>query len=150
MNSMDRELIDKLRLFDRTHKKTLSAVAEKTGVYHSQHRMLMFISRNAGISQRELSKMLGISPAAVAGAVKALENEGFIKRTPVDLRTNSVFLTEKGENVVNESVSIFERIDKSIFADFSESEQEMLLFFLSKMIDNLHKYNENEQKGEKK
>ena len=141
MTNITENLVEELRSFDRLHKRTLDKAVGETGVYRAQHRMLMFIGRHSGISQKELSDILGISTAAVTTSVKALERDGYVKRTPIDCRTNSVSLTEKGEAVVRDSVFIFERIDKSIFEGFSESEEKMLLFFLAKMKENLIKLN---------
>ncbi|MCQ2430781.1 MAG: MarR family winged helix-turn-helix transcriptional regulator [Clostridia bacterium] len=136
-------LTETMRLFLRVGRIHRSAVERRVadlGIHHSQHRMLMYLSRHdATPSQRELADVMGISPAAVTSTLKCLEKEGYITRavTEEDNRRNRVSITEKGQLKVDESRSIFDSMDHAAFAGFSERELAEFRDLLMRMCQNL-------------
>ena len=66
---------------DRLHKHLLDASVSKIGLHRTQHRILMHIARHKRIdSQKCLADHIGVSAAAITGALKKLEKDGYIKR----------------------------------------------------------------------
>ena len=53
------------------------------------------------------------------------------------LRTNRVFLTEKGESVVKECRICMQETDNQMFKDFTDDEIETLKGYLTRMVSNL-------------
>jgi DNA-binding MarR family transcriptional regulator len=74
-------------------------------------------------SQKELAEHLGITPAAVTGALKKLEEDGYIERTSgSDSRYNEIKISDAGKAVVKETEKMFSEIDARIFSGFTENE----------------------------
>ena len=146
------EAMGLLLLVTRLHHSEVESHVEEQGLHHSQHRMLMTLAANDGIgSQRDLARILEISPAALTATVKALEKGGCISRQvdEKDNRRNFLFVTDKGREKVEESHRLFEEMDKATFEGFSDEEMETLIGMLRRMADNLRAVTgESETDGE--
>ena len=112
---------------------------EGTGVYRSQHQILMFASHNPNVSQKDLAEMYGVSGATMAVSLKKLEKGGYINRLvdQHDNRCNQICITEKGRKVVEESVLIFQRLERCMFEGFSEHDMDVLGNLLDRIYGNL-------------
>ena len=98
-------------------------------------------------SQKELANHLNITPAAVTGAIKKLEKEGYIERTlGHDNRYNELRITEKGREIVKQTHQLFSEVDSSMFEGFSDDELDMYIACLEKLQANIKK--QCERKGE--
>ena len=108
--------------------------------------MLMHISHNSGINQKDLANQMEISTAAVAVTVKKLEQAGLIKRTSPgnDSRINNLSLTEKGEQIVKDTAEEFSRIDECMLKGITDSERQTLWEILDKLKTNLCEMNNGE------
>ena len=122
------------------HHSAIEGRVSKLGFHHSQHRMLMHLSKHEHIpSQKELADELGISPAAVTTTLKRLEKDGYITRTATegDNRCNEIRITQAGLAVIQESCEIFYAVDKAMFEGFSDHELQTLTALLTRMRENL-------------
>lgn len=148
-----RGLVNLLRMTDKTIKRTIEKRVEGTGVYRSQHRLLMSLGKNPECSQTELADKLEISPAAVAVSLKKLEKAGYIERQckESDNRINHIVITEKGRQIIEVSICYFREMDEAFFADFTTEEMGQLENFLGRIIKNgeafYSKIGEAENKG---
>jgi DNA-binding MarR family transcriptional regulator len=126
------------------HRRVALNYLDQTGVYQSQHRLLMEIAKNPDISQNQIASLMDISPATVAVSLKKLEKGGFIKREidENDNRFNKTSITRKGNEVVEQSRSIFEMLDRRIFEGFTPDEKETLMVLLNKLLENLNNMEE--------
>lgn len=147
----NKEIIHQLIDFAIKHRKIMQNYLDETGVYHSQHRLLMEISHNPDASQNDIARSMDISAAAVAVSLKKLEKRGYIKREMVeeDNRLNKITITEKGNGVVEQSKQIFDYADRKIFEGFTDDEKNTLSGLLRKLDANLIKM-EDEIKQKKK
>ena len=130
------ECIHAFMCVDRNRRKKFDNAVKELGIHHSQHRVLMYISRHNGlINQKQIADKFDISPAAVAVTIKKLEANGYITRTSLesDNRYNSVNITEKGIETIKETRLSFEELDKRTFKYFSEEEIDCLLILLNKL-----------------
>ncbi len=130
---------------NRMHKKLLdSRLSEAIGLHRTQHIILMHLCGKERIpSQKELAEHLNITPAAVTGALKTLETEGYISRNiGSDSRYNEITITDLGRRIVEESRAVFSKVDKALFEDFSSEEIEFLISCLEKMQNNMAKQEE--------
>ena len=92
-------------------------------------------------SQKELAAHLDITPAAVTGALKKIERDGYIERTlGQDNRFNELRITEKGRDLVKLTRRLFSEADMSVFEGFSEEELSTYVAFLEKMQENMRAY----------
>ena len=142
MEEQKHKIIHLLGVADRTLKRSISKKVENTGVFRSQHRLLMILGKHPDCSQTELAERLEISSAAVAVSLKKLEKSGFISRQcqENDNRVNQVEKKEKGWEIIDQSVQYFKEMDKAFLKDFSLEELRQLEAFLERMIKNGEDY----------
>ncbi|MBR6698348.1 MAG: winged helix-turn-helix transcriptional regulator [Lachnospiraceae bacterium] len=132
----------RVRYVNRISKRIVEKRVQSTGVYHSQHRMLMIISDAPDISQKELAQRMEISTAATAVSIKKLMNSGYIERNTDenDNRANKIKLTAKGLEVVKSSREMFDELHENIYKGFSEEERAQLAKYLERMCENVTEY----------
>ena len=135
---------------DRMHKHLLDSNVGKIGIHRTQHRILMYISRNNKLgSQKSLAEHIGISAAAITGALKKLEQDGYIKRAQgSDNRYNEVQITDLGKKAVEDTRALFSELDTSLFEGFSDDELDGYIYYLEKIQNNINKHFENEERSE--
>ena len=135
---------------DRMHKQLLDSNVSKIGIHRTAHRVLMHIARHERmLSQKSLAEHIGITPAAITGVLKKLESDGYIERVHGDdNRYNEVKVTDLGKKVVEESFSMFMKLDTSLFYGFTDEELDGYIHCLEKIQKNI-KSIENKPEGEK-
>lgn len=128
----------------RLQKSLFESRIKTTGLYGTQHRILMYLScRHKSGSQKELADHLQITPAAVTGALQKLEADGYIGRSlGHDNRFNEIEITEKGSDVVRRSKEIFDSVERSVFDGFTDDELDVYIQCLEKLRKNI-KLNES-------
>ncbi len=133
--------IDMMLITDRMHRHLIDHQAAKIGIHRTQHRILMHISRNNKLgSQKSIAEHMGVSSAAITGALKKLEQDGYIERNHgTDSRFNEVTITEKGKKIVEETRQLFSTADISLFDGFSDEELDSYMKNLTKIQDNIKK-----------
>ncbi len=134
------EAVRVLRRVMRRHHACMERQIGDLGIHHSQHRMLMHLAHRChSPSQKELAKVMGISPAAVATTLKKLEKEGYITRaaTDEDNRRNEIRITDQGLAKVAESRERFEAVDRAMFEGLSDEELRTLSSLIRRLDDNL-------------
>lgn len=137
--TMQRELSMKFRRADATYKRVIEWRVRDTGVYRSQHRLLMHLNLQPNCSQVALADHLEISPAAIAVSIKKLEKGGYIRRETDenDNRVYQVTITERGRQVIQRSIAIFQEVEAQMFVGFSEEEMAQMEDFLDRIYHNL-------------
>jgi MarR family multiple gene transcriptional regulator MgrA len=132
-------VIGKLKRMDCLMKRNIERKVSATGVYRSQHQLLMQIAHHPKSSQIEIAERMDISPAAVAVSLKKLERGGYIKKDldTADNRIHQIQVTQKGQEVVEKSHLIFEEMEKTIFKGFTEEEIKKTGELLERMCQNL-------------
>ncbi len=135
------EAVDMMLRTDRMHKCLIDAKVRDIGIHRTQHRILMHLARHGKLpSQKELAEHLDITPAAVTGALKKIEQDGYIERTlGKDTRFNEIKITEKGREIVEKTKNLFSETDRSLFRGFTPEELDSYIGFLEKMQNNMKK-----------
>lgn len=125
----------------RMHKTLASERVESLYPHRTAHMVLMYLSRtDACASQKELADRFYITPAAVTGILKKLEQDGYIERRPgTDSRNNEIRITKLGLDIVERSRSVFAALDEELLCGFSDDEINFLLSMLDKMKYNMQK-----------
>lgn len=125
----------------RLRRTVLERQLNKTGVYRSQHQILMYISDNPNVSQKEIARLHHVSTATIAVSLKKLESGGYIKRVvdQKDNRFNKICITEKGSAIVEQSIKCFCKMDSQMFDGFSDEEIGVLQQYMNRIFDNLNK-----------
>lgn len=111
---------------------TLHRISEGKG---SQKRILMILKENQQVTQRELTKHLGIQPGSASEVIGKLEAAKLIERTvnETDRRTVDLILTRAGEEAAREAYEKREQRHRDMFACLSEEEKKNLLGLLEKV-----------------
>ena len=123
----------------RLHRLLLERLLNKTGVYRSQHQILMDIARFPEASQKDIAMRHHVSTATIAVSLKKLEKGGYIIREAdkADNRFNNIYMTEKGRAVIEKSNVIFQKVEEAIFAGFTQEEVVQFSACLERMQSNL-------------
>lgn len=119
-----------LALRDACH--TLHQLYEGKG---SQTGVLIALEETGPITQRKLTKLLGIRPGSASEVLTKLEHNGLIRRSPnsADGRTMDISLTEEGQQ--QSLLARQQRIRRhdEMFSCLSEEEKQELLALLGKL-----------------
>ncbi len=101
----------------------------------SQKRILIILHGTENMTQRELTKRLGIQPGSASEVIGKLEQAGLIMRSPssTDHRTADIQLTEAGRRQAEEAVLQREIRHQEMFSCLSEEEKEALLILTEKL-----------------
>jgi DNA-binding MarR family transcriptional regulator len=139
------EAIDIMIRTDRMHKSLIDSRVREIGIHRTQHRILMHLSRDGMLpSQKELAERLDVTPAAVTGALKKIEQDGYVERTlGHDTRYNEIKITEKGKAMVALTRKKFSEADKAMFDGFTDEELDIYISCLEKLQANIRKQTEN-------
>lgn len=138
------QLLQNFRHVWKLHGNALDKVTVHQGIYKSQMLMLGHIFHNEGISQRELSKQLEISPPSTAVTAKKLEKMGYIERKmdEKDNRLNVLRTTEEGRNILGRTWAQFTSVDEQMFDGFTREEIEQLMSYYERIKKNLEDIND--------
>ena len=145
---LQHEIIHLFRCTDQVLKRAIGRKVGGTGLYRSQHRLLMILGKHPDCSQTAIAEKMEISPPAVAVTLKKLEKGGYISRQCLeeDNRVNEVVVTEKGRQAISESIVCFQEVESAILKGFSDQEMEQLSGFLQRMIANGEDYSRSSAK----
>ena len=132
---------------DHMHKALIDSYVKGLGVHRTHHRILMHLARHDKLpSQKELADRLDVTPAAITGALKKIEQDGYVERTlGQDNRYNELRITEKGRELVKSTRQLFCKIDGSMFEGFSDEELDTYITCLEKLQANIRKQYERKE-----
>ena len=112
----------------------------------TQQKVLGILAQNDGITQKELSGMLGIRPQSGGEIVRKLENNGYVERIPDenDSRAKRLHLTEAG---IKENEKLSRQAEQETVFDCLDGEEKtMLNRLLTKIVNNTEKLEKQELK----
>ncbi len=137
-DNLDRA-VDMMLRTDRMHKALIDSRVGNIGIHRTQHRILMHLARHGALhSQKALAEHLDISPAAVTGALKKIEQDGYIvRKLGHDNRFFEIEITEKGRVIVNKTKKLFSEAARSMFDGFSDDELNVYIRCLDKIQNNI-------------
>ena len=143
MKDLYHQAMRNFRMADRALRRAIEKRVARTGVYRSQHQMLMNLGRNPDCSQNELAARLDITPASVTTTIKKLERGGYITRIVCeeDNRVNRIRVTEKGQEIITQSIAIFDEVEAQALRGFSKEEIEQFEGFVKRISINLEEGN---------
>ena len=135
------QAIDMMIRTDHMHRMLIDSRVREIGIHRTQHRILMHLARHDKLpSQKELAEHLDVTPAAVTGALKKIESDGYIeKKLGQDNRYYEIQITEKGRELVKLTRKLFSEVDSSMFEGFSEDELNAYISCLKKLQGNMKK-----------
>ena len=108
-------------------------------IQSGQHDFFYVISKNEGITQKELSEHLYIGKSTTAKAVKHLIGQGYIRKEKdvQDRRFERLYLTEKGHQVAAKVQVTFAEIVAITTKNMQAKEVEQTITLLKKILENI-------------
>src|ERR671925_1517495 len=144
---MDREeiiqtIVDKFREMSIETIMFHQAVADKLGLYITDHKCLDIIYRFGPMPAGRLGEMTGLTTGAITGMIDRLEEAGYVRRTndPKDRRKTIVepIRNKKLERKIEMIfTSLHERMHKFL-SSYSDSELTFLLDTMTELIEQTH------------
>ena len=142
-----------LHWLSRKHFQYCENKFQSLGIGPGQVPILMELGRHGQLSQRDLAEKVRVTPATISGTLKRLERGGVIVRTGAedDARVSLVSLSEQGKTLMQEARGVFAEADAMLVRGFDESEQQELISFIHRMLENVQNGLETEfhKEGEK-
>lgn len=129
----------------RLHRHYIEEKVGGFGFHRSSHMALMYLAKSERPpSQRELAEHLSITPAAMTGILKRLEQDGYVERCAArDTRYKEITITERGREIVAMSREAFHEVDREMLSGFTDGELSGLSDMLARICENLEKKGDN-------
>lgn len=104
-----------------------------------QAGILVVLSLDGEMSQRELAERLNLTPPSITAAIQKMEKMDYIKRTPDphDQRVLRLSLTEKSRAYLEHIKEVSRQIEERIYKGMNTEEKLLLRRLLTQVRDNL-------------
>lgn len=105
----------------------------------NQFIVLMYVGRNPGLNQSELNDLLCLEKTNISRILKALEERDLIEKrlNSIDKRNYRIYLSQKGEEVLDRLKGIFNEVWREHLQGVSEEELEIFRRVLDKILENI-------------
>lgn len=109
----------------------------------AEYAFLMYLFRNDGLTQEEMSAYLYIDKSATHRAIKSLERKGYVMRVKdnLDKRYNRVYLTDKAKSHKDEIRQRVWRWSEFLRADLDSETIDLIFESLEKMAKKVENTN---------
>ena len=98
-----------------------------------QRATLEIIKYEIDVTQTKIANILGKDKTTISRTLNSLENKGFIIKSQKDKRTNLIEITQKGEDILNESSSCVKTFRKNLTSKLDNEEINKLIILLEKV-----------------
>lgn len=128
-----------VRLTHRLIQRYLQQKIQRQGVTLGMWYFLRALWEQDGLTQRELSSIVGTMEPTTLSAIKSLERAGFVKRrrNEEDRRKINILLTPQGRALKAELLPLAKEVIETAVRGFSERERQTFLQLLSAIQANL-------------
>jgi DNA-binding MarR family transcriptional regulator len=128
-----------VRLTHRLIQKYLQQKIEPHGVTLGMWYFLRALWNEDGLTQKELSLIVGTMEPTTLSAIKTMEQGGLVKRSrnSDDKRKINIFLTERGQQLKDELMPIAKDVVDAAASGFTQREVQMLMQFLGAIQANM-------------
>ncbi len=108
-------------------------------IYYGQLHLLEYIISHPQCSQKDLADRFALSKATVTKSVKRMIKNGIITRVvnPDDERKFMLQATEKGSELNEKCINVFNSADELEFKNFTREEIEQFNEYMDRMMENL-------------
>jgi DNA-binding MarR family transcriptional regulator len=102
-----------------------------------QVSVLWLVSDNPGVAQTDLAQRLHMDRATTMGIINRLEGRGYLRRgpSPQDRRRKTLYLTEKGDQVLSHAREAIWEHEKWLKSRFTKKEVQTLMSLLDRIHD---------------
>lgn len=119
---LKRQLVAQLVESSRLLRNYIDHRAKERGTTRAQWIVLFRLRQNEGLSQVDLADVLELQPISLVRLLDRLVEHGLLERRhdPKDRRTNRLFLTAKGRNLVDDLDSLRDAIATDVLHDLPD------------------------------
>lgn len=112
---------------------------DEIGIHPGQVPLLVLLSREKELSQKEITVRLGLSAPTVTTSIRRMEKGNLVDRRQdeKDQRVSRIFLTEKGRKCTAQIQKIFDANEKKLIQGFSEAELCLFQRFCRQLKENI-------------
>lgn len=123
----------------RLHYYRSHVLLDEIGVYHGQPHMLFVLSKEDGLSQKDLAERLNIKASTITVMLNRMEKANLVtrKQDNEDKRISRVYITEEGREICDKSIAVMKNIGVECFGTFTEEESIVLKRLFMEIKDNL-------------
>ena len=127
------------RIAHRAFSRQLERRTQMVGVTSGQWPFLRVLWNEEGMSQRELSRRVGMQEPTTVSALNSLEKSGLVRREPsqADRRKIHVYLTQKGHALRTEMMASVAEVNDIATRDIDPADMAILRAVLAKLSENL-------------
>jgi MarR family transcriptional regulator for hemolysin len=129
-----RQALDRRELAVVRHR---SEVSRRLGVSEEEMRVLLHLVEHGGLTQSQLTKLLGLSRSGMGAMIQRLERAQLVERhpDPADKRVRLIKLSARSEDRIGRAYRALSAEVERLLAEFSGDEQEVIERFLSELAD---------------
>lgn len=112
------------------------------GLWKGQPKILIHLSKNDGLTKKEIAHHHSLAPSTVTKSIERLEKHQFVK-TAVDQhdkRKIRVYITEKGRQTERDLFDYKRFYTEMMFDGISEDELDVMNDILARMVRNINHY----------
>lgn len=135
-----------MRIASNSRRKRRDMPREETHRCRGFGHILDLLSKNDGLSQKQLADMLDIRPQSISEAITAMESYGLVHKeiSEQDKRCALVYITEAGAERQAKLLEERRLNAKRIFGALDEEEKDTLLALLEKVTSALQENKEED------
>lgn len=120
-------------------RNNFDRMVSRLNVTRSQWAMIAVVSRQPGLTQRQIADHLEMSEASAGRLIDRLCAEGLLERRARedDRRARAVFLSGSAQPLLEKITEVARDGEARVFRDFSEEELQQLRGYLDRIYENL-------------
>lgn len=103
----------------------------------SEFIVIRVLGEEKEVTQSQLAIDMGMERSGISRTLAALEEKGYIEKKPLNKKTNLVYLTEKGKDILPICINVSDLTTDEAFGGFSQKRREATLKNLDKIFRNL-------------
>jgi len=117
----------------------LNEELETLGITYAQFRVLNCLWKSGPLSQKEILKIISVSPPTLTGTVDILEKKKLVyrKAEEEDARTKKIYLTSEGLEHQLKAWDVIERFEERTTGFLSRDDKDFIIETLKQMDKNL-------------
>ena len=144
----DNEMGRWISILYRYGQSYLSKKMEPYNIGRGQLIILLYLNRNDGLSQQDLTEYIKIDKGCIAKSIKAMEDEGYITRStdPDDRRAVKVFLTQKARDMMPVIKDVIKSWESALVSGLKDDEKQLAEQILYKMAKNAYNFKDKDIK----
>lgn len=123
----------------KAHFNAANRLLSELGLHAGQEMILCSLWQSDGLSQTELAEELGVQPATVTKMLNRMVRNGLVERRKdsTDQRISRVFLTDKGWELREPVVQVWQKLEEETINQLSLEERVLLRRLLMQVRNNL-------------